>query len=70
MSPGSPALGQRLDEIQWPPGSIVVAASERRELVTPRRDIELRTGERLVLLVPIGNPSQTAERAVRTTRSA
>ena len=49
---GSPGAGKRLDEIDWPVGSQVVAVTERRELVAPRNDIELRPGERVVLLVP------------------
>jgi CIC family chloride channel protein len=54
IGPGSPALGWRIGEVPWPPGSIVVAASEERELVAPRTDIELRAGERVILLAPTG----------------
>ena len=52
VGPGSPALGRRLDEIAWPAGYVVVAATERREVVPPRGDMELHVGERVVLLVP------------------
>ncbi|MGH9107390.1 MAG: chloride channel protein [Acidimicrobiales bacterium] len=48
----SPALGRRLGEIAWPPGSVVVAVVERREIVAPRADAKLRLGERVVLLAP------------------
>jgi CIC family chloride channel protein len=58
IGPESPALGRRIGEVPWPPGSIVVAASEERELVTPRSDIELRAGEQVLLLVPIGESDQ------------
>jgi Trk K+ transport system NAD-binding subunit len=59
IGPESPALGRRIGEVPWPPGSIVVAASEERELVTPRSDIELRAGEQVLLLVPIGESDTT-----------
>jgi CIC family chloride channel protein len=52
MVPGSPALGSRLAEVAWPPGSIVVGVSQGRDIVAPRQDIELRPGERVVLLLP------------------
>lgn len=51
--PGSPGVGKRLQDVRWPAGSRVVAVTEGRELVTPRDDIQLRPGERIVLLVPI-----------------
>lgn len=50
---GSPSAGQRLGDVSWPSGAQVVAVTERQELVTPRSDIELRPGERVVLLAPI-----------------
>jgi chloride channel protein, CIC family len=50
----SPALGHPLSEISWPSSSRVVAISQGRELVAPRRDAVLRAGERVVLLNPIG----------------
>jgi chloride channel protein, CIC family len=52
IRPGSPVLGQRIGEVSWPPGSIVVAASEKGELVTPRKDIELCAGDRVIILAP------------------
>ena len=52
LRPGSPGIGRRIDQVPWPPGTIVVAVSEGRELVAPRRDFELRPGERVVLLAP------------------
>jgi chloride channel protein, CIC family len=58
LRPGSPALGLRIGEIPWPPGSLVVAATQGKELVTPRSDMELRVGERIVLLAPTGTPDE------------
>jgi CIC family chloride channel protein len=46
------ACGRPLGEMHLPAGSTVVAASEGQLLVTPRADIELRAGGRIVLLVP------------------
>jgi CIC family chloride channel protein len=61
IRPGSPALGRRIGEIHWPPGAIIVAASEKRELVTPRDDLELRSGERVILLVPMESSGEDAK---------
>ena len=52
MRQGSPGIGRRLDEIDWPRGAFVVAVTEGRELVTPRNDYELLVGELVILLVP------------------
>ena len=69
---GSPGVGKRLDEVGWPAGSQVVAVTEGRELVTPRDDIQLRPGERIVLLVPIAaeeeNPFSAAPEPPRSDR--
>ncbi len=63
IRPGSPALGRRVGEVPWPTGSIVVAVSERRELVTPRSDLELRAGERVILLAPTSGSAVSAQDA-------
>jgi chloride channel protein, CIC family len=52
MGPESPALGRRLGDVPWPSGSIVVAMSVDGEFVTPRSDLALRAGERVILLAP------------------
>jgi chloride channel protein, CIC family len=52
ISPQATACGHRLGELRWPAGSSVVAASEGHKLVAPHADIELRPGERIVLLTP------------------
>jgi CIC family chloride channel protein len=57
VPPDSPAVGKPLGQVPWPPGSQVVAVSERRELVMPRSDMELHPGDRIVLLAPIDTPS-------------
>jgi chloride channel protein, CIC family len=65
IGPGSPALGRRVGDVPWPPGSIVVAVSEKRELVTPRDDLQLHSGERVILLVPTGpSPKDDQESTV------
>jgi CIC family chloride channel protein len=61
IGPDSPALGQRLDEISWPPFTIAAAVTEGREIVAPRPDLHLRVGERIVLLSPaVRRASDTA----------
>jgi Trk K+ transport system NAD-binding subunit len=55
---GSTAAGKRIGDVRWPAGSQVVAVTERHELVTPRNDIQLRPGERVVLLTPISDDNQ------------
>ena len=52
VQPGSPALGHCVGDVAWPTGSLVVAISEHQELVTPRPDAELHSGERIFLLAP------------------
>jgi CIC family chloride channel protein len=52
----SPALGKRVDDVLWPPGCLVVAVTEGRELVAPRGDAELRAGERVIILAPTAHP--------------
>lgn len=64
MRPGAPGIGRRVDEIDWPPGSIVVAVSQGRELLAPNRDVELRSGERVIVLAPTGVASGLALEAV------
>ncbi len=68
IGPRSPALGRRLDEISWPPGSCAVAVTEGREIVAPRPDVELRVGERVVLLAPIAVAAQSAEATAGVSR--
>ncbi len=58
----SPARGRRLGEIPWPSGSLVVAVTERRELISPRSDVVLHAGERVVLLLPVGDVEANGQR--------
>jgi K+/H+ antiporter YhaU regulatory subunit KhtT len=52
ISAQAPACGRRLGELHWPAGASVLAASEAHKLIAPRADLELRPGERIVLLAP------------------
>ena len=61
IGPHSPALGQRLDEVAWPPHTIAAAVTEGREIVAPRPDLELRVGERVVLLAPVAQRAHDTE---------
>jgi CIC family chloride channel protein len=56
IGPRSPALGKRLDDVLWPPGCLVVAVTEGRELAAPRGDAVLRAGERVIILAPTAHP--------------
>ena len=61
IGPRSPALGRRLGEVAWPPGSLAVAVTEDREIVVPGADTELRSGERVVLLTPTAPSRRDAD---------
>jgi CIC family chloride channel protein len=50
----SPARGRRVGEIDWPPGSIVAAVTQGREIHAGRPDLELQAGERVIVLAPTG----------------
>jgi CIC family chloride channel protein len=52
ITPESPALGRRAGNISWPPGSLIVAVSQRHHIVPVRYDTELHAGERIILLAP------------------
>ena len=47
---GSLADGHSLAEVRWPEGAIVVAASDRGELVAPSPEMTMRAGQHVVLL--------------------
>lgn len=61
----SPARGHRVAEIQWPPGSIVAAVTQGREIHAARPNLELQPGERVIVLAPTrerrepGRPGKT-----------
>ena len=52
IDPRSPLAGRRLADVDWPPGSYVVAVTEKREIVQAKDDTELQSGERVILLAP------------------
>ena len=60
ITPDSPALGRHAGNISWPPGSLIVAISEGREIVPVRNDTELHAGERIILLAPARSHSHTS----------
>jgi CIC family chloride channel protein len=68
IGPRSPALGRRLGEIAWPPGSLAVAIAKGHEIIAPRADLELRSGERVVLLTPTAASRRDAELATANSR--
>jgi CIC family chloride channel protein len=52
VRPGSPVADRRVGDVSWPPGSILVAATRSGELVAPENDLQLRPGERVILIAP------------------
>jgi CIC family chloride channel protein len=52
IRPGSPAIGRRAADVDWPPGSVLVALRRGDEIAAPMTDSPLRAGERLILLAP------------------
>jgi chloride channel protein, CIC family len=52
IRPGSPALGLRPDQVEWPPGSVLVAVRRGDEIAAPTAGAPLTGGERLILLAP------------------
>jgi chloride channel protein, CIC family len=53
VNPDSPALGRRLSEIHWPPGSAVVALTHGREVHAAAPELRLHAGERVLVLAPL-----------------
>jgi len=70
IAPESPALGRRLDQISWPPGCLVVAVTEGREIVPPHPDSKIRVGERIILLAPTDAPQPQARATSAATSDA
>jgi CIC family chloride channel protein len=48
----SPALGERIADVHWPAGTIVVAITHGREVRAARPNLRLRAGERVLVLTP------------------
>jgi CIC family chloride channel protein len=64
ITPGSDAAGRRLGDVAWPPGALVVAVTDRGEMMPALPATPIRTGERVVLLAPVngnGRPVRPAE---------
>jgi CIC family chloride channel protein len=64
IHPDSPALGRRVAEIQWPPGAIVAAVTQGREIHAGRPDLELQAGERVIVLAPTREQRQPARSGI------
>ncbi len=56
----SPACGNRVAEIQWPPGCIVAAITQGREIHAAHPNLELQPGERVIVLAPTREERQPA----------
>lgn len=54
IPPDSPARGRRVRDIDWPAGSIVAAVTKGREIRVAHPDVQLDSGERVIVLAPAG----------------
>ena len=52
IPPDSPAQGRSIADIDWPTDTIVVAVTQDREIRAARPDLQLRPGERVMVLTP------------------
>lgn len=57
----SPARGHRVADIQWPPGCIVAAVTEGREIHAAHSNLELQPGERVIVLAPTCEEREPAQ---------
>jgi chloride channel protein, CIC family len=64
----SPARGHHVNEIQWPPGCIIAAVTQGREIHAARPDLELQPGERVIVLAPTHEDREPAQRGRTTDR--
>ena len=53
IAPDSPARGRRVEALELPAGSLLVAVSHRGRMVPPRNDTRLRPGDQVILLTPV-----------------
>ena len=65
--PNSPAVGRRVGELDWPPGSTVVAVTQGREIHAARPDLQLQSGERVIVLAPTFDASDYENGGAATT---
>ena len=55
--PDSPARGRRVTDIDLPPGSLIAAVTQHREIHAAHPDLQLQAGERVIVLTPTGENS-------------
>ena len=55
----SPARGRRIAEIQWPSGCIPAAVTNGREIRGARPELLLEPGERVIVLAPAREKSES-----------
>jgi CIC family chloride channel protein len=53
ITPDSPAADRRVDDVAWPPGTVVVAVTDGGEMIPVLPATTIRAGERVVLLAPL-----------------
>ncbi|HEX3616403.1 MAG TPA: chloride channel protein [Solirubrobacteraceae bacterium] len=60
VQPDSPALGRTIAEVRWPSGSAVVAVTHGREVHAAAPELRLQSGERVLVLMPLGEAAQAS----------
>ncbi|HEY5196286.1 MAG TPA: chloride channel protein [Solirubrobacteraceae bacterium] len=60
VSPDSPALGRRIDQLALPTGCRIIAITDGHESVARRADTTLQPGERVILLARASSPASTS----------
>jgi chloride channel protein, CIC family len=53
IAPDSPARGRRVEALELPTGSLLVAVSHRGRMIAPRNDMRLNPGDQVILLTPV-----------------
>jgi len=66
IGPDSPARGQRIDQLELPAGSLLVAVSENGHMVPPRGDIQLAPGDQLIVLTAVPSEEPKSDPAEST----
>ena len=52
VTPDSPAHGQRVEQLELPAGSFLVAVSHRGRMLAPRNGMQLEAGDQAIVLTP------------------
>jgi Trk K+ transport system NAD-binding subunit len=62
----SPARGRRIDELELPTGSLLVAVTEHGQIVPPCNNMQLYPGDELIVLAPAASEESDGDASERT----